>query len=78
MLTLNANGGTIEGEESKQYDYLGGADSTSLMKIFQLFLKGKVTFLMDGILRKTVQEKITNICIGEIGNTESLISKKMV
>lgn len=35
VLTLNANGGTIEGQESKQYDYLQGADSSTDMKIFQ-------------------------------------------
>lgn len=35
VLTLNANGGTIEGEDSKQYDYLQGADSSTDMKIFQ-------------------------------------------
>ena len=26
VLTLDANGGTIEGQKSKKYDYLGGAD----------------------------------------------------
>lgn len=35
VLTLDANGGTIEGEKSKQYDYLGGGDSGTSMKLFQ-------------------------------------------
>ena len=35
VLTLDANGGTIEGQKSKKYDYLGGADSGTEMKIFQ-------------------------------------------
>lgn len=35
VLTLDANGGTIEGQKSKKYDYLGGADSGTKMKIFQ-------------------------------------------
>lgn len=47
VLTLNANGGTIEGEESKQYDYLGGADSTSLMKIFQ-YIPERKGYIFNG------------------------------
>ena len=35
VLILDANGGTIEGEKSKQYDYLGGGDSGTSMKLFQ-------------------------------------------
>ena len=36
VLTLNANGGTIDGEDSKQCDYLPGyEDPDSCMKIFQ-------------------------------------------
>ena len=35
VLTLDANGGTIEGQKSQKYDYLGGADSGTEMKIFQ-------------------------------------------
>ena len=34
VLTLNANGGKIDGKESKQYDYLGGANSGTSMPIF--------------------------------------------
>lgn len=35
VLILDANGGTIEGEKSKQYDYLGGGNSGTSMKLFQ-------------------------------------------
>ncbi len=34
VLTLNANGGKIDGKEYKQYDYLGGDDSSTSMPIF--------------------------------------------
>lgn len=33
-LILDANGGTIDGEKSKKYDYLGGKDSGTSMAIF--------------------------------------------
>ncbi len=34
-LNLNANGGKIDGVDSKKYDYVGGADSGTSMSIFQ-------------------------------------------
>ena len=34
-LTLNANGGTIDGKTSNKYDYVGGANSGTSMSIFQ-------------------------------------------
>ena len=33
VLTLNANGGTIDGKESNKYDYVGGRDSGALMSL---------------------------------------------
>lgn len=33
VLTLNANGGTLDGSEAKKYDYTGGRDSGALMSL---------------------------------------------
>lgn len=33
VLTLNANGGTLDGKEAQKYDYVGGRDSGALMSL---------------------------------------------
>lgn len=47
ILKLDANGGTIEGEKSKQYDYLWGGDSGTPMKIFQ-YIPERKGYLFKG------------------------------
>ena len=57
VLTLNANGGTLDGNEAKKYDYIGGRDSGASKKT----AAEKITSMFIGDFGITTKKPIANL-----------------
>lgn len=69
VLTLNANGGTLDGNEAKKYDYIGGRDSGASMSLLP-YVPVREGYTFNGWnTKKDGSGKITSMFIGDFGIT---------